>query len=296
MRTIFSRVDVAVTTQRRPAARAARSQAPSKPFHFLDLPGEVRNIIYRLRLVCDPNDDAIEIHNFFQRRTVRTTLRSGQILRTCRQVYREAVSILYGENRWKMMILNCKFGGGCDERYSPLWRWPVKDIKPGPSPDWPKDLPVPLTYIRRFEIFVRCANACDMPMITDGARDVGRALLHIQQFTGTIESLRLTIQLPWTWTRRLFSKEEEERDLVRALMTWLGRLRNVKHVEIYHEGVSCVYVDRITRDLQSSEPSGPLPDAYEQLESSVGHIGLYKDKLNLAQLAVEREDGVGFEA
>jgi len=57
---------------------------------FLDLPGELRNKVYRLAFVTP---DTIESNS-------KGWARSGQFLATCRTVYEEGRSILYGENKF----------------------------------------------------------------------------------------------------------------------------------------------------------------------------------------------------
>ena len=62
-----------------------------------DLPGEVRNQIYRILLVNDRYVDT-EAHRLG--RALRTDL-LPVILRVCKRVYKEVSSILYGENLFR---------------------------------------------------------------------------------------------------------------------------------------------------------------------------------------------------
>ncbi|PSN64597.1 hypothetical protein BS50DRAFT_557225 [Corynespora cassiicola Philippines] len=62
---------------------------------FTDLPGEVRNNIYRRLLLAPSNIIA------FGDRAEQSCSRSGQFLRTCKTVHSEACSILYGENTFQ---------------------------------------------------------------------------------------------------------------------------------------------------------------------------------------------------
>jgi hypothetical protein len=66
-----------------------RSKIPEKPFRFLDLPAELRSIIYHIFF----NRALRGVGNgFLNLSTCKAS--SGQILRTCRHIYREAAPIL----------------------------------------------------------------------------------------------------------------------------------------------------------------------------------------------------------
>ncbi|CZT14180.1 uncharacterized protein RCC_00154 [Ramularia collo-cygni] len=75
-------------------AAMARANTRSKPRHrfagFLDLPAELKNIVYREVLVADRPINFGSPGNSFSR--------TSALLRTCRQVYEEGRSILYSEN------------------------------------------------------------------------------------------------------------------------------------------------------------------------------------------------------
>ncbi|KAL8826372.1 MAG: hypothetical protein Q9191_003842 [Dirinaria sp. TL-2023a] len=97
---------------------------------FLDLPGEVRNKIYRLALVDDE-----ERFCFYYDGTAITTL-----LRTCRQIYNEAFLIFYHENKFYL-----------DERLPHFYRWWEDYIPFGFST-------LRLTLVQDFYLYLSCTE------------------------------------------------------------------------------------------------------------------------------------------
>jgi hypothetical protein len=68
----------------------------SAPRGFLDLPGELRFMIYRL-LFCPPSEPILV--SFPSAGPLR---RSAQLLRVCRSCHKEASSVLYGDNQFAL--------------------------------------------------------------------------------------------------------------------------------------------------------------------------------------------------
>ncbi|KAI9872137.1 MAG: hypothetical protein M1830_002031 [Pleopsidium flavum] len=66
-----------------------------KVLGLLEIPGEIRNKVYRELLITDKvrNKDGI-------------CILEPAILRTCRQIHKEASTILYGENKWVVFTFN----------------------------------------------------------------------------------------------------------------------------------------------------------------------------------------------
>ncbi|KAI9837913.1 MAG: hypothetical protein M1838_004712 [Thelocarpon superellum] len=86
------------------AAAAERDgKGRAQAFRFLDLPAELRNRIYRMHLVCDPVVLDLDPQN---PRTIGPRLR---LLRTCRQVHREASRVFYGDNTFRIFPLHRRF-------------------------------------------------------------------------------------------------------------------------------------------------------------------------------------------
>lgn len=96
-------MDKTYDTKPRQAIKQAKSQpqstkAATKRAGFCDLPAELRNKVYRHLFVVDdvlefPADKATAYKNSFKR--------SAQFLSTCRLVYSEGCSVLYGENKFQ---------------------------------------------------------------------------------------------------------------------------------------------------------------------------------------------------
>lgn len=88
---------------------------PLQPFRFLDLPGEVRNAVYRELLVLDKavenapkstgrnNSRAHDIHLRRYMYDIQPRLR---FVRTCKLVHQEATSVFYGENEFRFTNAN----------------------------------------------------------------------------------------------------------------------------------------------------------------------------------------------
>ena len=97
----------------RPNLLLNRKQAALKPFVFLDLPGEIRNLIYEHMFVL--RDATIKIEPYRSKRhphrlfdaTIHPSL-SVTLFRTCRQVYEEAASVLYGKHIFHAEVTNAR--------------------------------------------------------------------------------------------------------------------------------------------------------------------------------------------
>jgi hypothetical protein len=119
---------------------------------FLTLPGEIRNQIYHLLLIIPPPG-------------IPRSLGGGpkiypQILNACRQIYHEAIEILYGKNTFIA-------------HYSLLSQMP--QLRPWHDPITSSAL---IARIRRYHIYVRLD--CDALFTASSARD---AFTGIEEFT-----------------------------------------------------------------------------------------------------------------
>ena len=79
---------------RRAWREPSKPSSDTAPFHFLDLPAELRNKIYYLLLVA-PNGEMICSRQGFRA--------DVQILGVCQQVFSEASPILYGQNEFHLI-------------------------------------------------------------------------------------------------------------------------------------------------------------------------------------------------
>ena len=77
-------------------------KVPSRALGFLDLPGEIRNRIYRMTLTTEW---AFKEEPYARRSQSRYEL-SPAILRANRQIHREARDILYDENLWVFLLVD----------------------------------------------------------------------------------------------------------------------------------------------------------------------------------------------
>ena len=91
-------------------AKASKSLLPTESiFPLLDLPAEIRQIIYRGLLVNNFNGD--EGRLWFSRWSVTHPYEiCGQLLRVCRLIHKEAAPILYGENEFCTHLEPYRFG------------------------------------------------------------------------------------------------------------------------------------------------------------------------------------------
>ena len=100
-----------------PLTRCQPSQKHPSPTSFPDLPGELRNNIYRLALVSDPPyidlcpKTCLEGSNgppraHHMKRFRKEVCLNIRLLRTNKQISKEAASIIYGENEWR--FTSCK--------------------------------------------------------------------------------------------------------------------------------------------------------------------------------------------
>jgi hypothetical protein len=88
------------------AVRAPIIATPPGVFNFLQLPSELRNRIYRLILLqgCDVNYQEIDICGDLQiyEMPMIQLLQGVNILRVCRQIYKEAIIFAYADRRWAL--------------------------------------------------------------------------------------------------------------------------------------------------------------------------------------------------
>lgn len=97
---------------------------------FLDLPTELRGIIYGLCLVADhivvPNPTKWERNDLRKKLTERASQDVPQLsvalLGTCRKIHEEAAVVLYGRNRFRLPTTRQRCRGTIFQRYASLFR------------------------------------------------------------------------------------------------------------------------------------------------------------------------------
>ncbi|KAK3384707.1 hypothetical protein B0T24DRAFT_674445 [Lasiosphaeria ovina] len=259
---------------------------------FLVLPPEIRNKIYRL-LLCHPT-------TLGNQWSVSPVPLSAQLLRTCRQVRAEGLSILYGENTFNIMISNTYGPHYSYINYSRGLEGVFGKVSFGGRRPHRAEL---LPCLRRFEIEVRYTEDHKLSFLRDSARKVVAELQKVSR----IEYLKLDCKLDCeneygeiNWYDRCWDNyvaEGIEPECSRMLRTWLGRLRNVKEVVI--KGMPKEDSVILKERWQSDEPlekTPPLIDVYKALEEDAQGYRFCDDNLLCALLAMERDDVEAFEA
>jgi hypothetical protein len=254
------------------------TESPSK-FTFLGLPGEIRNRIYRLLL-------RKSAHIGSGRQAL-----SSQILRTCRLVHDEAISILYGENTFQFRIYNIA-GPFYDNqsRARPLNRLDKASAKTNG-----------LQYIRRFRIVIQYTDCHKVAPIREAVRDV----VGLLQKVPAIDYLELDCRLHCQDTSMANYRQEcwdnyrvdddGENELIRMVRTWLGLVRNVKAARI--QGLPRKDGSVLMRRWKSHRSSGrmPLTNMYEILEKDADTRFLEVARLDALE-ACETDDQEKFKS
>lgn len=265
------------------------------PPRFLSLPPETRNKIYRL-VLCHPR--AIGTWAKERRDWPNYPLiLSAQLLRTCKQIHAEGVSILYGENTFEMSITNTA-GPYYRSFYHPQALSCIYSARRRAV----------VQHLRRLSIEIRYTEEHKLELVRYTVRGLVENLRKSQNLR--IEYLRLDCRLDlsgdddinWRdpcWDR--YDPEGNQEECVGVLRTWLGRLRDVKEVVI--EGMpdedAAILRERCQTRSEEEEAglqTPPLTDLYEDLEESAGDSEVWKEELGLALLAVEMDDAEGFKA
>lgn len=191
---------------------------------FFSLPAEVRNIIYHFLFVKNrPIEITLRpIANGRHPIGIRKHLLNSQFLRTCRQVYLEGITILWGKNTWELSTQRHDEYVG--SRYS-FWydAHPFDNTMLGARVYLAKGI-YGMQYVKRWHLQVEYT---DDPFVIHRLRlwlrDVYGLLRHIPK----IKYLHLSVR-----THAQFTHANSHRPLLRLVMAWLGGLRGVKSVEI----------------------------------------------------------------
>lgn len=254
------------------------TESPSK-FTFLGLPGEIRNRIYRLLL-------RQSAHIKCSRQAL-----SSQILRTCRLVHAEAISILYGENTFQFEISNT--AGPFYGNILRPWCFSRLDKASAKTNG--------LQYIRRFCIVIQYTECHKVAPIRKAVRDV----VGLLQKVPAIDYLELDCRLHCEdisganyrqecWDHYRVDDDRED-EVIRMVRTWLGLVRNVKAARI--QGLPREDGSVLMRRWKSHRSSGrmPLTNMYEILEKDADTQFLEEARLDALE-ACETDDQEKFKS
>ena len=271
------------------------------PPGFLSFPGEIRNKVYRLLFRYETT------MNFKPYPDVEL---STEFLYTCRQIYTEALPILYGENTWRFKTSNTEptwfYNLACPFALCHDFDPEQLDFDPEQQDFDPEQQDKPntktrtsvLRYLRRFSICIEYTSKYNVTPI----RKVTRWLEHRLRRVPRIDFLQLECNPDCTDNNYSSPRDaDSKRELINVLKTWLCRLRNVKTVVI--GGLPELDTNTMKERLQSSEPreKTPLPRMYAFDEKHVQDtgcrkVGYCKENLREALLAVEEDDIKRFKA
>lgn len=233
-------------------------------------------MIYRLTL-CNPTRET----------------KSSQLLRTCRQIYHEALPILYGENTFHIGIPTLDVTRYCHalERAfvtsSHRRTEPPTDIRP---------------HLKRFEIEIDYWHEPDLSLLRDD--DVRPMVAHLQSVP-QIDYLKIQCKLdsrncggidPECWYPHDLWPYNPEEECSRMLRTWLGQLHGVKKVVIegMHTDADAEILEKRLRRDASSDGEKSLADEYEILEKWKRGSASSSVDLSRALEAVESDDKKAF--
>lgn len=193
-----------------------KADRESQPFRFLDLPPEMRNMVYVDLLTLPEHTCGTHCICF------------PQILRTCRQVYKEAGDILYAENR-----IMCAFGAAyIDEHiyassvlvHMNHYEDHEADVY-GSIPSGMKRFP---DFLRRVQNLTICVSLeCEpefVPDALDAVAWLSNCLLNLASFLMDDHHLKKL--------HICFHTDDEDEDYALDIMYPLRRIRNVPSVEV----------------------------------------------------------------
>lgn len=259
-----------VNRNSKPEGGHVASSAPQ----LLTLPAEVRNMIYNLLFIHDGIFDT-------QHHNERPKL-SAQFLRTCRQIYDEGFPILYGANTWVFEFENTA--------------GPHHDVDGWPIP-LEKTVEKILPHLRRIMIRVRFTDDHKVAPMRDAVRHLAEALTRAPK----LEYVELGCDLHCDAEKQFFDfgeayadsyvvRDGGEKEMFRALRTWLGQLHDIKQVVVH--GLKDDEAEEIKTRLQGLEDPErkSLTDMYTALEERAERVGFPAESLKRALLAVEDDD------
>ena len=225
---------------------------------FLDLPAEIRILIYQLLLCQDEPMSG----------SWNTKL-SPTILCTCRQILNEARPILYGENVWKIKI----WQNGCGAERASF----METHHLGEYIDY--RLQHRLPDMRRFNIVVEIQSKGD----EDEVFSVRHALTKVSNVLSKLPHLDyLHIEL---CAHEQYGGDAQKFCQVLQIFTLLQHVRKV-----VFDGVPPVYAEYLRRKMTGSAPLDHLPNMYDALSFYAGPFEFCGNLLQEACHAMEESD------
>ncbi|KAK4450441.1 hypothetical protein QBC34DRAFT_460849 [Podospora aff. communis PSN243] len=231
---------------------------------FLSIPGELRNKIYRILFIYSKPTSSGR-----RRGNIR---HSGQLIRTCKQVYNESLSILYGERTFGVTISNIHgphVGGLLIDKVLDDVMFNTRHCKEFRQ----KHRQAVLPHIRRLHIDIEYTYAHRLRTIRHDVRNIVHRLQ--QDDIRPLDFLELNCKLDYEdqcnanyrteeWDSYITDIDGDETECCAMLRTWFGSLRNVKEVVI--NGLPDKDAEILRRRLQTrtkDEEGSVLPEAPE---------------------------------
>jgi len=256
---------------------------------FLSLPPEIRKMIYRLAFFCKSSSDPTSC-----------LPESGQVIRTCKHIYSEALPILYGEytseidisNTWGPRYTKCYYSDSLDAMFD----------GPHYKPFRQRYREAVLLHLRSFRVEIKYTEMHSLQLIRNEVRDIIDRLLKMS----TVRFLELVCELDcdnenfminWRdacWDN--YDRDGSKRECIGMIRTWFGRLRGVQKVVI--KGLPDKDAETLRARLQAPAQGaeGPrkllmaLPGMYASLEKHVRGSPIYEEDLEAALLAAESDN------
>jgi hypothetical protein len=242
------------------------------PFPFLNLPGELRNKIYRL-LLCNKKTlgTAPGYSDFRYKWSGADPGPHCAILRVNRQLYQEGRSILYGENTFGLRVLQ-----HCGDPRAYFMNRSRFVAKEDPV------LGHVFKNFKSFEIVVEIGASYQFPRVNQAVRSVSRQLAENPE----LKSLNVYLEgrVQWRYPDRLHTLSN--------VLESLSLLRNVGCVNFY--GVDPEYGQNLKSTMEGNTPLDHLPNMYDALVSYVGQRNCCRTELEEAKEALERFDVAAF--
>jgi len=247
-------------------------------FRFMDLPPEMRALVY---------SDALHIPTECLCALCRTC--DAQILRTCKQIHREAVDILYEQNP-----IACRFDAHSVSSWQAHRRTTIHRAEYSSTEFSPWEFPLTafLRYpeffrrVRHLEIAVivhSCeGNTDDMSESSDASDYIGKCLLSLASFLmdkHTLKSLEITVSFP----------QCDNVTLIESMLYPLCRLRKVPDVRFKGDVPTGLAAKMVTM-IQSSEL---VFNTIKHLQLLMAEAKAYQELLHLTQ-ATEGMIWVGY--